>query len=98
MCVFRAVRAAMIRRSRISSCELPDDPEDLDSPEAIEAGSLTIENDESKPVQNGIIPLVIKFRLYFLLYIHFQNCGNVLRFIIYMLCRTMGLRYYVLKS
>uniref|UniRef100_A0A1B0FQX7 PX domain-containing protein n=1 Tax=Glossina morsitans morsitans TaxID=37546 RepID=A0A1B0FQX7_GLOMM len=44
----------MIRRSRISSCELPDDPEDLDSPEAIEAGSLTIENDESKPVQNEL--------------------------------------------
>uniref|UniRef100_A0A1A9V5A8 PX domain-containing protein n=1 Tax=Glossina austeni TaxID=7395 RepID=A0A1A9V5A8_GLOAU len=40
------IRAAMIRRSRISSCELPDDPEDLDSPEAIEAGCLTIENDE----------------------------------------------------
>uniref|UniRef100_A0A1A9ZQJ8 Uncharacterized protein n=1 Tax=Glossina pallidipes TaxID=7398 RepID=A0A1A9ZQJ8_GLOPL len=36
------VRAALIRRSRISSFELPDDPEDLDSPEAIEAGSVSI--------------------------------------------------------
>uniref|UniRef100_A0A1B0AIQ3 EF-hand domain-containing protein n=1 Tax=Glossina pallidipes TaxID=7398 RepID=A0A1B0AIQ3_GLOPL len=63
------------RRPRVSSCELPDDPEDIDSPEAIKAGSLTIENDESKSVQNAILPL---------------NCGTVLRFIIYMLCRTMG--------
>ncbi|XP_023298209.2 sorting nexin-21 isoform X4 [Lucilia cuprina] len=42
------MRAAMTRRTQVSSLDVPDNPEDLDSPEEIEAGSLTIKTSESE--------------------------------------------------
>lgn len=48
-----AVRAAMARRTMVSSIDVPDNPEDLDSPDSIEVGTLTIQDSEAKMPQKG---------------------------------------------
>lgn len=48
-----SVRAAMARRTHVPSIDVPDDPEDLDSPDSIEVGTLTIEDSEVKSTQKG---------------------------------------------
>lgn len=44
----------MTRRSQVSSLDVPDNPDDLDSPEEIEPGSLTIKASDTKSTQKGI--------------------------------------------
>lgn len=45
----------MARRTQVSSLDVPDNPEDLDSPEEIEAGPLTIKMAEEKSNKKGMI-------------------------------------------
>ncbi|XP_013107664.1 sorting nexin-20 isoform X1 [Stomoxys calcitrans] len=48
------MRAAMARRTHVSSIDVPDNPEDLDSPDSIEVGTLTIQDAETKSNQKEI--------------------------------------------
>lgn len=45
----------MARRSQVSSLDDQDNPEDLDCPEGIEAGTLTIRDTETQPEKIGNI-------------------------------------------
>ncbi|XP_011295681.2 sorting nexin-21 isoform X1 [Musca domestica] len=48
------MRAAMARRTMVSSIDVPDNPEDLDSPDSIEVGTLTIQDSEAKMPQKDL--------------------------------------------